>query len=1278
MATRGYIRPVVYGVRSNLSAWSKPVAARLPLRSIAPGAPTGVAASGTVEAVVVSWTAPVVRTDGEDLPFGAIAGYRVFVSDAASIDVGDPGTYDSVWFVNAESFVYSLDGSYMGPWYFVVCAVDRAGNLGTPSTEVDDSGLISPDGTDIDDWSTGNAETVIVGAGRIFVKMRAAKTTWTGFAYYKVYVDVDTGGGFPASWAAIGTTATGFMHAPLTTTYAYQYKVTVVGRDGTETDGTTHNGEGSGYTPDEDDQDNLLADTVAAQHIIAQYDIKGRTLIGGTLRSTNWGAGAGTEFDLEAGTFKMGGSSAPKFSWDGSELVTAGTHKSENYVEGEDGWAIFKTGNAEFYNVYIRGGTIELDSMPSLGTVHENVVSNFSFEKTSAGAPANWTVSANWAVEEGDAFHGGKSMRCTADGTLYSTWGQCNPGLDVKGGLAVKSDVSPTTPAMTGVATGTGTGTHVVCVSSADGLFVGVGGDSPKVVSFDMRDPSAPVVRSSLALDASPRHIWISGSTLGVIAGESLYIYTVELNQGITLDDTVANQSEDVWEPTMIAGGVHSLGIRSDAKLYTWGYNTKGQLGDGTTTQRESPTAIGSCPWNRVAGGTQAAAGYSLGIRADDKLYAWGYNEYGQLGDGSTTDRLSPTAIGSSTWKAIAAGNYHSLGILGDDKLFAWGLNGNGQLGDGSTTQRTAPTAVGSCTWKAIAAGGWFSLGIRADDKLYAWGLNTYGQLGDGSTTQRISPTVIGSSTWKAIAAGTNHSLGILSDDKLFAWGRNQYGELGDGTTTQRVSPTAIGSCTWKAIAAGVSHSLGIRGDDALYAWGRNAYGDLGDGSNTQRESPTAIGSCTWKAIAAGEAYSLGIRADSTAYGWGYNTFGCVGDGTTTHRTAPVGVSLDVKIVAFGPHTAIRHADYVYHCVYVADLLSRSDGDYIEADSLHLTGASPPFVLSRSGNTLFVAARGSAHLFAVDISDPVSLSILDTATPAAAATDIVVYGNYLYLQTASDVKVYNVTDPSDITFVKAFGDAANGTYGLALYGKYLYTCGPDTTNRVIKAYSLANPADPAYAGTSGNQANDMAFPGGYGGKLYLPGYTGAALAPKGYAATLANADIRLYAQFGTAAVIGAAVHTGTGLDDMTSGGNYTGLGSSAISYRVEIDSEGTPDTFRWSNDGGATWEVEGVNIMGTPQHLEDGVRVTFDADTGHDDEDRWDFTVTPSQVLDTVQLYRGNRDGPLAVDSWQGVVKVLAAGALSGSIQAMRAKVESNLAGADEVWVDTVSLRNEA
>ena len=142
------------------------------------------------------------------------------------------------------------------------------------------------------------------------------------------------------------------------------------------------------------------------------------------------------------------------------------------------------------------------------------------------------------------------------------------------------------------------------------------------------------------------------------------------------------------------------------------------------------------------------------------KLYAWGYNNNGQLGDGTTTNRHIPTQIGTSNWNSVAGGDFHSLGISGG-KLYAWGRNSSGQLGDGTTTEKHTPTQIGTSDWTAIAAGDYYSLGISGG-KLYAWGHNGYGQLGDGTTTNRHTPTQIGTSNWSSIAGGYYHSLGIV------------------------------------------------------------------------------------------------------------------------------------------------------------------------------------------------------------------------------------------------------------------------------------------------------------------------------------------------------------------------------------------------------------------------------------------------------------------------------------------------------------------------------------
>ncbi len=162
----------------------------------------------------------------------------------------------------------------------------------------------------------------------------------------------------------------------------------------------------------------------------------------------------------------------------------------------------------------------------------------------------------------------------------------------------------------------------------------------------------------------------------------------------------------------------------------------------------------------------------------------------GRLGDGTTTQRTTPTPVsGGGTWKLVVAGSSHSCGIKTDDSLHCWGNNANGRLGDGTTTQRTTPTPVsGGGTWKLISAGGGLSCGIKVDDSMHCWGDNSSGQVGDNSTTQRLIPTAIsGGGTWKSVAAGANYSCGInAADSSIYCWGSNNFGQL---TATEFSAP---------------------------------------------------------------------------------------------------------------------------------------------------------------------------------------------------------------------------------------------------------------------------------------------------------------------------------------------------------------------------------------------------------------------------------------------------------------------------------------------------------
>jgi PKD repeat protein len=340
-------------------------------------------------------------------------------------------------------------------------------------------------------------------------------------------------------------------------------------------------------------------------------------------------------------------------------------------------------------------------------------------------------------------------------------------------------------------------------------------------------------------------------------------------------------------------GHEHTLFINPGGTPYAWGHNDQGQLGNGTTDDKEIPYRVGAdSDWMSVYAGWK----HSIALKNNGTLWAWGDNDYGQLGDGTTTDRLSPVQIGSDTdWVAVAAGGAHNLALKSDGTLWAWGLNSNGQIGDGTTTTRLSPVQIGSDTdWLSISGGWEHSAAIKTDGSLYTWGWNDQGQLGDGTIINKYSPVKIGANDWERVSTGWKHSIAIKDNGTLWAWGDNDYVQLGDETITDRLSPVQIGSAVdWYLISAGGAHNLALKTDGSLWAWGGNWHGQIGDGSTSQRNSPTHIGSDTdWSIISGGWEHSAGVKSDRSLYIWGWNAYGQIGNGTTNDRLAPAVLSV--------------------------------------------------------------------------------------------------------------------------------------------------------------------------------------------------------------------------------------------------------------------------------------------------------------------------------------------------------------------------------------------------
>lgn len=331
-----------------------------------------------------------------------------------------------------------------------------------------------------------------------------------------------------------------------------------------------------------------------------------------------------------------------------------------------------------------------------------------------------------------------------------------------------------------------------------------------------------------------------------------------------------------------ISGGAnHSMFLKADGSVWAMGYNQDGELGNGIFINTNRPIEIG------LGSVVEASCGgfHSLFLKFDGSLWATGAKggngfNYGQLGNGDFAGTNQPVQVVSSNVVATSAGYEHSLFLKSDGSLWAMGRNFEGQLGDGTFTGTSLPEQVVSNAVMAISAGGYHSLFLTTNGDLWAMGDNEYWQIGNGTTFNVKTPQKIVTNGVVAIAAGAYHSLFLESDGSLWGMGRNSDGQLGDGTFGDIHTPKLIVDSNVVAIAAGYNHSIFLKSDGSLWSMGSNNHGQLGNGTSLSTNQPEQIVQSNVIAIAAGGFHNLYLKSDGTLWGMGYdNNYGQLGDG---------------------------------------------------------------------------------------------------------------------------------------------------------------------------------------------------------------------------------------------------------------------------------------------------------------------------------------------------------------------------------------------------------------
>ena len=294
----------------------------------------------------------------------------------------------------------------------------------------------------------------------------------------------------------------------------------------------------------------------------------------------------------------------------------------------------------------------------------------------------------------------------------------------------------------------------------------------------------------------------------------------------------------------VVAGGASTCGTTADSLTYCWGAGAHGQLGNGTRGDRSQPARVlGTFPFVRVTLGSE----HACGLTSDGRPFCWGGGGHGELGTGFIGDTARPySRIGwNHLYTAVSAGGHHVCGLVVGGAAWCWGWNLYGQLGNGSSTNLGLPEPVsGGIQFKAISSGAEHTCALTADGQAYCWGHGIAGQLGTGRLQDELRPApVAGSNRFSALSAGGQHTCALTADGAAYCWGSNYDGQLGNGTASGiEASPVrTAGTLSFVQISAGGRHTCALTSQGGAHCWGFGGVGELGTGTSSSESEPSAV-----------------------------------------------------------------------------------------------------------------------------------------------------------------------------------------------------------------------------------------------------------------------------------------------------------------------------------------------------------------------------------------------------------------------------------------------------